>query len=208
MQVGANQEAGLGERRRQAVLAATLAAATLLGGCRQDQAATPPPAPEAPTSTPSPEPSPVGDVAMSHRVEALSVSAADVLTKAAGITPPRTPIDEAALAEVANRLTALLRDHLDDLNHGGVGRLAELPHGPWGADPAMDAMATTALASPDNPATEADLVLRVGVDGRPRWAQADLVVTRRDGSRIHLDMVLSVEADLRLLVLGGEEVAA
>lgn len=189
------------------VVGACLAASALLTGCRSEEPASVPVATPSPTPSAS-EPPPPAALALTHRVEAISVSAADVLSKSGGVTPARRAIDEGALADLADRVTALLRDHLEDLNDGGAGRLADREGGPWGADPGLDALATTALASPGNPATAADLVVRVGVDGVPLWAQAELVVTRHDGSRVRLDLVLDANEDLRVLVLGAEEVAA
>ncbi len=162
-----------------------------------------------PTSAPTVAPTPTAPqpVAMTHRVEAIQVAANDVLSKDSGITPSRRTMDETSLAAVAESLIELLRTHLDDLNGGGSGTLAAIGAQLFTVDPAMTALATTDLASPDNVATAVDLLLRVGVDGVPRWAQADLVVTRQDGTVIDLDLVFATDGDLTLVVLGGEEVA-
>lgn len=197
----------VGTRTRRAAgwaLAGTLVLAGCSGG---DEAAPPPPTPP-PAASPDPTPTEAAPVAMTPHVEARSVAADDVLSKSGGVTPGRTPMDEAAVAVAADAVLALLRDHLDDLNAGGGGMLAAAGPELWALDPAVADLATTGLASPENPATDADVVVRLGVDGTPRWAQVDLEVRRRDGTSSSLALVFATGEELELLVLGAGEVDA
>ncbi len=161
-----------------------------------------------PTETVAPTPVAPTPVTMTHRVEALQVNGNDILSKDRGVTASRRGMDEASVAAVSSSLIDLLRTHLDDLNDGGPGVLGDIGARIFEVDPALTALATSSLATATNRATAADVVLRIGVDSAPRWAQADVAVSREDGSRIVLDLVFATDGDLTLVLLGGEEVPA
>ncbi len=185
---------------------ATTALVVVLAGCSSDEPeAVPEPTPAVTAAEPTP--SPPDTVALSHEVHVQSVDDDDVMTK----QTPRTPLDEAAITDTAERLVDLLRAHLDDLNAGRDGLLAGLTApGLLIEDPEIAGLLRTDLADPTNFATEADVAVRLGADGAPKWAEADLDVLRIDGTRARLALVFVVGDDAFELVLVGlpDEVAA
>ncbi len=182
-------------------IVASVLAGLLLAACGDGDAAstapTPDPRPVAASAPAAPAP-----VALEHRVEAVSVSATDVLSKDRGVTPPREPMDPTSVDAIAGALVTLLRTHLDDLNAGGPGSLDEAADRMLAADPSVAELLRGHLASADNAATSADLLLRLGVDGVPQWAAVALRVLRADGSEAGVELVFSTDGELELLVAG------
>lgn len=155
-----------------------------------------------PTETPTVEPTPTEPepVALEVDVVPFNLSDDDFITTGA----EQTPMDQAAIDRLAERLTELVEAHLDARNVGEPGALDVLlaPLDPMTGEPGA---LLAPLASPDNPAVAAAMGLRVGVDGEPKWAQATLTVSREDDSIVTRTLVIAVDMDPWQLVLVGPE---
>jgi hypothetical protein len=175
-----------------------MAVAVAATGCSSPEAAAP-----LPSATPVPpvvQPEPPAAVTVSPVFEAISIDDDDLMTK----RTPRLAMDQAAIASTARAVVALLAADLDERNLGGEGRLVGLAADLIAVNGEAGALLAS-LAGQDNPATALDMVVRLGVDGTPRWAQANLDVTHADGQHTVLSLVLALDEETwRVLVVGTD----
>ena len=159
-------------RARTPLVAIVLAASLALGACF-DGGADPAPSP---TALPPPAIEPI-DPEIVVAARSLSANAVINASQAA-------PADEAAVDALAVAVRTWLDSHLDDLQNGGDGHLADVALEGLlaGADPALIDGVTSGLASPQDPVRGVGYDLEVGHDGAPKWVRARVAVTRHSGT--------------------------
>ena len=182
--------------RRLVVVA--VAGSLALAACPKDEpVATPPPPAESPSPSPSPTPTPDPVVGI-RNVTSTSVSNGPVVFNPGDDDSIPAEADQPAIDGFAEAVAVWLDAHLDDLQNGGPGALAEVaaPGMLDLASPDAVAAVTTGLASPDHFVDSATYTIAVFHDGPPQWLHATADVTWRDGGSARASFLFVPERQL------------
>lgn len=166
---------GTTTRTHRSLLAALALVAVTAAGCSANEAVVAAPAP-----APSPTPPEILPITSTRNVFTRSVNSGAVIDRSSPAAA-----DEAAVAALAEHVSTWLDAHLDDLQNGGEGRLADVaaPGLIAAGDEALLAGVTSVLTSAADPVRDAVYDLEVGHDGAPRWLRARIQVERASGDR-------------------------
>ena len=174
------------------VLAAALLAAGCTGQASGDEHASASPTAAAPAPAP---PSPSPTVAIEPVVGERQPAAYDI--SSAGMLGPgsKPEMDNDAVLAFINAVGDWLDAHLDDLQHGGPGKLDGTAVAGLIDDPATAAPITTDLASPDHPVDHAHYRLAAYYTDTPSYLEAQVRVFWRDGSEHDATMLFTPAKD-------------
>ena len=172
-----------------------VAGSLALAGCPGDEpVAAPTPSPS-PSPTPTPTPDPVVGI---RNLTSTSVSNGPVVFNPGDDDSIVAEPDQAAIDGFAESVAVWLDAHLDDLQNGGPGALAEVaaPGMLDTADPEVVTAVTTGLASPERFVATATYTMTVFHDGPPQWLHATADVTWRDGGSARASFLFVPERQL------------
>ena len=186
-------------RRLTGLLLATTMA---LSACTSDDGApvaTDSPTPSPTTASPTPTPTPEAPAVVGERVTDWRAIPHRTILGLGDNHSPDAPAIRRAIRQTANWLDA----HLTELHRDGTGLWGQVAADGLDGGQARQ-LATSDLASPDDPVTAARYDMSVLYDGAPRFLGVDVTVQHPSGppSRVSLGFVLADDGTPRLTVVG------